>query len=197
MNEQIQLYLASRSPRRHQLLSQLGIRFTVLDVDIDESCKPGEDPLNYVKRLALEKARAGFDMPKRTLELPVMGADTTVVVDGVCLGKPIDRAEAVLMLKRLSARVHQVFTAVSCVSTQSEATIVSQTHVRFSTLSSSCIDAYLNTGEFQDKAGAYAIQGIAGQFIPSIEGSYTGVVGLPLYETSQLCAQFSIKTSGV
>ncbi|MGD2055465.1 MAG: Maf family protein [Gammaproteobacteria bacterium] len=187
------IYLASSSPRRRALLAQIGIGSRVLGVDIDETPRARESPQAYVRRLALAKARAGrCALAVQGGETcPVLGADTSVVVDGVMLGKPRDRVQAVEMLLRLSGRNHQVHTAVALAGMR-EAVRISTSRVTFRTLERAECEAYWNTGEPRDKAGGYAIQGRAAAFVSRLEGSYSGVVGLPLYETVQLLKEFSI-----
>ncbi len=177
-----QIALASRSPRRRELLAQIGVRHRVVDVDVDESPRPAEVAAEYVLRLALAKARAGTG---RVAGLPVLGADTAVVVDDAILGKPADREDAMAMLRRLSAREHRVLTAVALVGDR-EATRLSVSHVRFRAIAAGEAAAYWATGEPADKAGAYAIQGLGALFVESLSGSYSGVMGLPLYETAEL-----------
>ncbi len=182
-----QLILASASPRRRQLLSQLGVRFEVVIADIDETPHPAEAAEVYVVRMALEKARA-VACRLAAPSVPVLGSDTSVVVDGEILGKPKDRADGLAMLARLSGRSHHVYTAVALVwgEQPQEASRLSVSSVTFRTLSESDRVAYWATGEPTDKAGGYAIQGRAGAFISRLEGSFSGVMGLPLYETTEL-----------
>ncbi len=181
-----QLYLASASPRRRDLLKQLGLRFARLDVDIDESPAPDEPPQTCVARLARAKAEAGWHSVQRQQSIPVLGADTIVVVNAAILGKPADAADAQRMLRLLSGRAHQVMTSVVvCYNERVMArTVISDVH--FTTLSEDQINAYWRSGEGRDKAGAYAIQGIGGMFVERIAGSYSAIVGLPLFETAQL-----------
>lgn len=179
----MRLILASRSPRRAALLEQLGIEFEAMAADIDESVHAGEAPDAYVTRMARSKAatvagRAGH----RGI---VLGADTTVVADGVMLAKPKDRDDARRMLSRLSGGTHQVYSGVAVIGTAVHRAL-SVTAVTFGHLDAAEIEAYLDTEEPWDKAGAYAIQGRAARFVARIEGSYSGVVGLPLYETCRL-----------
>lgn len=182
------LILASSSPRRKALLEQLGIRCEVRPVDIDESVREGETPRGYVERLALEKARAA-----RTDDgAVVLGADTAVVVDDDILGKPRDFAHAREMLKRLADREHEVLTAVAVVVGAHEEVVTTTSRVVFGPLADETIEAYWATGEPADKAGAYAVQGIAGAFVRELHGSVTGVIGLPLYETVELLHRFGI-----
>ncbi|GAC11868.1 Maf family protein [Paraglaciecola chathamensis] len=186
------LILASQSPRRAELLSQIGVPFTALSADIDESILPNETPENYVQRLAQQKAQAGWrasaDTAKRRL---VLGADTVVVINEQVMGKPKDFDDAKAMLNLLSGQQHQVLTAVTVTSGQRFETILVKTDVTFCALSPSQIEAYWQTGEPKDKAGSYAIQGIGGKFVTHIKGSYSAVVGLPLYETNQLLSRMS------
>lgn len=186
------LYLASQSPRRRELLAQIGIEHTVLAVDVDESRLPDEDPDAYVERLARAKAAAGWQACRRDglPALPVLGADTVVVLDGAVLGKPASAEEGRAMLRRLSGECHEVLTGVSLCGERGQISCVSATQVWFRPLTDAEIDAYWATGEPADKAGAYGIQGRAARFIERIEGSYSGVVGLPLYETDALLRRY-------
>jgi len=186
-----QLILASASPRRQALLRQVGIAFRQQVAEIDETPLDNEVAEDYVVRLALEKARA---VRQHSVDdgLPVLGADTAVVVDGRPLGKPENLAHARQMLQLLSGREHRVMSAVALVRSR-EAVQLSVSRVWFRPLSENEIDAYWRTGEPQDKAGAYAIQGVGAIFIERLEGSYTGVMGLPLYETGQLLQEFGIQ----
>jgi septum formation protein len=173
------LILASASPRRRELLVQAGFAFTVQPADIPEDPVDGEDPLAYVVRLARQKAQAVYDaMGDR--EAVVLGADTTVTLDGHILGKPTDAADAARMLHMLSGRTHRVITGVAVVTADGVESAAEVTAVRFLTLSDASIEAYIATGEPMDKAGAYAIQGRAARWIPRVEGCYFNVVGLPL-----------------
>ena len=187
----VQLILASASPRRQVLLQQAGIVFRKQVAEIDETPLDNEAAEDYVVRLALEKARA-VRHHSVTGGLPVLGADTAVVVDGRLLGKPESLAHARQMLQLLSGREHRVMSAVALVRSR-EAVQLSVSRVWFRPLSENEIDAYWRTGEPQDKAGAYAIQGVGAIFIERLEGSYTGVMGLPLYETGQLLQEFGIQ----
>jgi septum formation protein len=180
------IYLASHSPRRRELLNQIHITYQPVTVHIDETPLPQETPVDYVKRLALAKARAGYLMTQTTQA--VLGADTAVVCHGQIFGKPIDQAEAKRMLRQLSGRGHQVLTAVALVTATQEMVTLNTSNVYFRHLSETEIDAYIATGEPMDKAGSYAIQGLASIFIERLEGSYSGVMGLPLYETVMLLA---------
>ena len=187
----VQLILASASPRRQALLKQVGIAFRQQVAEIDETPLENEAAEDYVVRLALEKARA-VRQHSVTDRLPVLGADTAVVIDGRLLGKPESPAHARQMLQLLSGREHRVMSAVALLRGR-EAVQISVSRVWFRPLSENEIDAYWRTGEPQDKAGAYAIQGVGAIFIERLEGSYTGVMGLPLYETGQLLQDFGIQ----
>jgi septum formation protein len=182
------IFLASRSPRRRELLAQIGVRFEVMAPDVDESIASGEAPRAYVERLARAKAEAGWRRVEREKlpRAPVLGADTTVAVDGRILGKPADRREAAQMLGSLSGRSHEVLTAVALKFGARLESAVSVSEVRFKSLSQAEIDRYVATGECEDKAGAYGIQGHAARFVAELRGSFSGVMGLPLYETAQL-----------
>jgi septum formation protein len=182
------IYLASASPRRKELLQQLGIAFEALPANIPEQPRPGEAAPTYVMRLAREKARDVADRVRtRGLPIyPVLGADTEVVLDGEVLGKPNDRAHGCAMLRRLSGRTHEVLTAVVLLDQDAEHQALSQTRVTFTELADADIEAYWASGEAADKAGGYAVQGRGAAFIARLEGSYSGVVGLPLYELAQL-----------
>lgn len=187
------IYLASRSPRRRELLLQLGIGHERLDIDVDETQLSSEAPAGYVRRLALEKARAGHRLLRRRSSpmRPVLSADTAVVIDGRILGKPRDRAHALSMLLGLSGREHQVVTGVALVG-EREQSALSTSSVRFRPIGEDEAAAYCATGEPSDKAGGYAIQGLAAQFVENLSGSYSGVMGLPLFETAALLRQEGI-----
>lgn len=182
-------FLASRSPRRRQLLLQLGVRFQCLDLAVDERLHPGEAAADLVPRLALEKARTGAALAPSPR--PVLGADTEVVLDGEVLGKPLDSATAAAMLRRLSGRDHLVYSAVA-LAHQECAVLTSITRVHFRALAREEVENYCRGGEPLDKAGGYGIQGFAAAFIERIEGSYSGVMGLPLFETATLLSRFGI-----
>lgn len=186
-----QLILASASPRRCELLAQIGVSFRVLSVNVDEVPRPGEPPRDYVQRLALQKARTACEASAD--HLPVLGADTTVALEGALLGKPRDQAEALAMLARLSGREHRVYSGAAMVTRERHAQRVSCTRVSFRTLSLDERRAYVASGEPLDKAGAYAIQGRAAVFVAALHGSYSGVVGLPLFETAELLKEFGIR----
>ncbi len=187
-----QIILASASPRRRELLQQIRIKAIVQAVDIDESQKPGEAVSDYVARLAMEKAQRGFDTISNEKKLPVLGSDTVVEIDGEVLGKPENRQHAKEMLMRLSGKKHEVHTSVAIVTFDENRVITSSSQVVFKTLAEQEIENYLVTGEADDKAGAYAIQGIAAQFVKNINGSFSGVMGLPLYETVELLKQCGV-----
>lgn len=187
-----ELLLASASPRRRELLAQIGVRCDSRAVGIDESPRPGEPPEDYVRRLALAKARAALAAVDRSGGRPVLGADTAVVLDGRLLGKPADRDDAMEMLAALSARCHRVLTAVAVVDGRREQVALSDSEVCFRRIEVAERRAYWETGEGRDKAGAYGIQGYAAVFVERISGSYSGVVGLPLCETQGLLREFGV-----
>ncbi|MCK4586530.1 MAG: septum formation inhibitor Maf [Gammaproteobacteria bacterium] len=196
-----QLYLASSSPRRRELLAQIGISVEVVSQDVSENSRANESPESYVKRLALEKAYSGLKGLGGKASRPVLGADTAVVVGGEVLGKPADKADALAMLQGLSGRSHRVLSAVAVVGRDDlgqdrEEVQVSESIVIFRSVTEKECVAYWDTGEPVDKAGAYAIQGLAAVFIERIEGSYSGVMGLPLFETGELLQQFGIEIVG-
>jgi len=184
------LILASESPRRRELLEQIGVAHVVSAADIDEAVREGEAPADYVVRMACAKARA---VHARSPGLPVLAADTTVVVDGLILAKPRDRADGLAMLGRLSGRSHQVLTAVALASASGISFRLSASEVRMRAVTPGECAAYWETGEPRDKAGGYAIQGRGALFIERLSGSYSGVMGLPLYETGQLLAAAGIR----
>jgi septum formation protein len=197
------IYLASRSPRRRELLAQIGVKFEPLlfrdgmrnDADFDETVLSGEQPDEYVRRVTRLKAEAAWQrvVTRRGLQRkPVLAADTTVALAGEILGKPVDRADAERILRTLSGTQHSVLTAVAIQFDSRVEMAVSETLVTFATLDAARITAYVLSGEPFDKAGAYAIQGRAGTFVERLEGSYTGVVGLPLYETATLLRLFGV-----
>ena len=186
------LYLASGSPRRRELLTQIGVPFLSQVVPIDENPLPDEPPVAYVERLARAKAQAGRAALSQPLDAVVLGADTAVVLDGRILGKPADAAEAQATLTALSGRSHQVLTAVALASPTRVAVRVVSSQVSFRPLRAEEIAAYWASGEPQDKAGSYAIQGLAAVFVSQLQGSYSAVVGLPLCETAELLEEFAI-----
>jgi septum formation protein len=179
------LRLASVSPRRRELLAQIGVPHVATGAHIDESVRPGETPRTYVQRMARAKAQSVWD---RDSSLPVLAADTTVVLDGVIFGKPADRDDALRMLGALSGRTHEVLTAVALATASGVALSLNESRVTFRELTAAECAAYWETGEPRDKAGAYAVQGFAAVFIESLTGSYSGVMGLPLFETARLLA---------
>lgn len=189
------IYLASRSPRRAELLQQIGIEFIVLPSDIDETPLLNELSEAYVLRLAAEKAQACYDdlLSQSAPIYPVLAADTTVSLDGKILGKPQDDDEAFQMLSSMSGRCHEVHTGIAVATHEGVQVAISTTQVEMAKLSDETILAYIATGEPRDKAGAYGIQGLAGALIKRIEGSYSGVMGLPIYETAQLLGQAGIR----
>lgn len=187
------LYLASKSPRRRELLGRLGLPFDVLDLDIPEHRLPGEAAEDYVRRVAREKAGAGLLTVVGNPAAVVLGADTEVVLDDEVFGKPRDGADAAAMLRRLSGRRHRVMSAVSLVSPAREVQALSVSEVSFAELSDAEIAAYVATGEPAGKAGGYAIQGGAELFITCLSGSYSGVMGLPLHETARLLREMGLQ----
>lgn len=208
------LYLASRSPRRRELLQQLGVAFDTLlfrsesrlDAEVDETPHPGEAPLIYVERVARAKAAFGIKLIelRRLRAQPVLSADTTIEADGEIIGKPADHADAAAILRRLSGKTHRVLTAVAVAAGPASGQFsgigggpvscrVNVSEVRFKPLTDEEIARYVASGDPMDKAGAYGIQGRAGRFIEHLSGSYTGVMGLPLYETGELLAGLGFK----
>lgn len=188
-----QIYLASQSPRRRELLQQIGVAFHAFVVDTDETIAATEAPADAVCRLASQKAMQGWQHPQRELDIPVLGSDTIVVCNNVVMGKPKNFADAKQMLLQLSGQTHQVLTAVACVQAERQSVRLSQSNVSFRALTEQEIEAYWHRGEPQDKAGSYAIQGYAGLWIREIQGSYSGIMGLPLFETGELLTEFAIK----
>jgi septum formation protein len=179
------IYLASASPRRRELLQQIGVSFRLVGTELDETPRLSEAPAAYVARLAAAKADAGW-LSRSAAIAPVLAADTAVVLDGAILGKPRDRDDAEHMLLQLSGRTHEVMTAVAVRSSAGNQVKVSHSLVTFRILDAAEVRAYWDTGEPRDKAGAYAIQGFAAIFIEDLRGSYSGVMGLPLFETAEL-----------
>jgi len=196
------IYLASKSPRRRELLRQVGIDFDILSlrsdparaVDVSEDAFAAEPAIDYVARVAREKGAFGWNLLhlRRMPVRPVLSADTTVTIDGEILGKPADRKEAAAMLERLSGRTHQVLTSVALHYTDMFEQVTQVSDVRFAKLSPETIRAYCATTEPYDKAGAYGIQGLAALFIEHIEGSHSGIMGLPVFETAQLLQKAGI-----
>lgn len=187
------LFLASTSPRRRELLQQIGLAFSVLKVDVDESLREGERPADYVVRLAREKAEAGLALVDGGV---VVAADTSVVIGEQVLGKPACEVEAFAMWQRLSGRMHQVLTGVAVGDARHIEAVMVSTQVHFRTISQAEMDAYWRSGEPRDKAGGYAIQGLGAIFVDAIEGSYSNVVGLPLSETAAVLSRFGIRVLG-
>lgn len=188
------LLLASASPRRTALLAQIGIPHRVGPVDIDESVRGDETPMQQVNRLATEKASTAFcslDAPAQATTV-VLASDTLIALDGTSLGKPVDARDSAAMLRALSDRAHDVLTAICVMDDERQRTQCIRTRVYFGPLTEEDIDAYWKTGEPADKAGSYAIQGIGGQFVKAIEGSASAVVGLPLFETRMLLKEFGV-----
>ena len=190
-----QIYLASRSPRRRQLLKQIGVNFEMRPVSIDETMEKGEAPADYVCRMAQAKAELGWiRLIQRGLPLrPLLAADTVVVFRGKIIGKPENLANGKKMLSALSGQTHKVLTAVVVVARNKIQKSLSTTTVRFRDISQSEITNYLNGTESHDRAGSYAMQGRAAVFIMKISGSYSGALGLPIFETAQLLEKFNIK----
>jgi len=184
------LILASASPRRLELLEQIGVRAETLPVDLDERVLPDELPREFVRRLACEKAQAGFARSQGNR--PALGSDTAVVLNGRIMGKPVDKADAAEMLQALSGQVHQVMTAVAVTDGQRTAVDVVVTDVHFNDITSAQAQAYWASGEPCDKAGGYGIQGLGAIFVRHISGSYSAVVGLPLSETATLLSDFNV-----
>jgi septum formation protein len=186
------LYLASQSPRRAELLTRLGLRFGRIDLDLPEIRQPAESAAEYVRRVAREKAGAGLLQVVANPAAVVLGADTEVVLGDEVFGKPKDAADAAAMLRRLSGRSHKVITAVSVVGAAREARAESVTEVTFAEMSDGDIADYVASGEAMGKAGAYGIQGRAERFVARLDGSHSGVMGLPLHETAALLKQFGV-----
>jgi septum formation protein len=188
-----QIYLASRSPRRGELLTQIGVRFASLAADIDEARRSDEPPQVYVRRVALEKGRAGRATLPASDDRPVLAADTAVVRADALLGKPRDREDAARMLRLLSGRTHRVLTAVALIAGAREWVEMSESRVTFRPIGEAEIQRYWRTGEPLDKAGGYGIQGHGALFVAALEGSYSGVMGLPLFETGRLLERAGIE----
>ncbi len=191
------LYLASQSPRRRELLSQIAVQFQVVSVNVPEVPGVGESPVDYVTRLALEKSQAGWRQLQQNMgadvELaPVLGADTLIELDGRVLEKPVNEADGVAMLAALSGREHRVLSAVALTDAGGSQSRLSVTKVQFRRIDPDEAHRYWQTGEPQDKAGGYAIQGLGAVFVEQLCGSYSGVVGLPLAETRQLLDEYAV-----
>lgn len=195
------IYLASQSPRRRELLKQIGVSFEVLPLrtmagraDVIEMPAKDESAVEFVQRMASEKVASGWHAVevRHLLKFPVLSADTLIDIDGAILGKPVDRQAAETMLNQLAGRMHWVHTAVAIQRETRIEKVLSSSKVEFGHLSKTEIRHYLDSGEFVDKAGAYAIQGRAAAFVKLIEGSYTGIMGLPLFETNALLKQFGV-----
>lgn len=181
----VPLHLASLSPRRLELLQQIGVHPNVVKIDVDETPLPNESPSEYVLRLAMAKAQAGWNSTSTTTPQPVLAADTAVVLGNEIMGKPHDREDALNMLQRLSGQTHQVLTGVAICNGEM-LTRLSTSQVSFRQITPTEAETYWQSGEPEDKAGSYGIQGAAALFISNLEGSYSGVMGLPLYETGEL-----------
>ena len=195
MNSATTIILASASPRRQELLRQVGIGFEVLAANLEETRRPDESPAEYVQRVAADKARrvAGLLAERGLPPHPVLGADTEVIVEDDVLGKPRDRDHAAQLLRRLSGRTHTVLSALCLVLPVGEYRALSASRVRFAALREVEIENYVASGEADDKAGGYAVQGRAAAFIERIEGSYSGIMGLPLFELTQLLKQAGVQ----
>lgn len=187
------IILASKSPRRKELLAQLGVEFICQSADIDETVLSNETPYNYVERLAIEKAKSIFVIQKNNSAM-VIGSDTAVIINNEILGKPVNKKDSARILNLLSNNSHEVLTSIALITHNVVKTKVVTTQVNFKTLTANEIEAYWYTKEPQDKAGSYGIQGIGGQFVRSINGSYSAVVGLPLYEMASLLNEAGIAT---
>lgn len=185
------IYLASNSPRRRELLTQIGVNFTALSVDVDESRLLNEKPIDYAKRVAIAKAQAGWQSLDGLEKRPVLGSDTSVVLADIILGKPKNDDDARAMLRQISGQTHQVMTAVAVITATQIKCEVNISQVTFATMTESDIEWYIATQEGTDKAGAYAVQGLAALFIDNIQGSYSAIMGLPLRETGLLLQQIT------
>jgi septum formation protein len=183
------VYLASGSPRRRELLQQIGVPFRLVGAAVDETARSAESASAYVLRLAAAKAEAGWRTSGSGPDAPVLAADTAVVIDGKILGKPVDRQDAEAMLRRLSGRTHEVLTGVALRTAAGVQSRISRSEVTFRPIAIAEARAYWDTGEPRDKAGGYAIQGRAAVFVADLRGSFSGVVGLPLFETAQLLGE--------
>ena len=190
------VYLASASPRRRELLSQIGVSWELLPAEIDETARPGEPAPDYVRRLALAKCRDARARMPAGRPAPILAADTAVVIHGELLGKPASEADCRRMLGLLSGAVHEVFSAVCVISRQGESVTLSRTEVVFRDIDAREIAAYWRSGEPADKAGGYGIQGLGAVFVREVRGSYSGVVGLPLFETAALLGEHGVALAG-
>ncbi len=186
------IYLASESPRRRELLQQIGVSFRLVGAAVDEAVLAGESPPTYVARLAAAKADAGWRNCRDAQPAPVLAADTAVILDGRILGKPADRRDAEDMLEQLSGRTHEVLTAIALCTATGRSSRISRSEVTFRAIAAGEVRAYWETGEPRDKAGAYAIQGRAAVFVADLRGSFSGVMGLPLFETAELLSDAGI-----
>lgn len=191
MAERKRVYLASRSPRRLELLRQIGVYPEVVTANVDEAVLPGETPEEYVRRLAIAKARTAYEALPAQRKGPVLGSDTAVVAGAAILGKPRDRADALDMLNGLAGRTHRVLTGVALADGRVHYRL-SDSRVSFRPIAEAEALAYWESGEPADKAGAYGIQGLGAVFVTTLEGSYSGVMGLPLFETTQLLAEAGV-----
>ena len=187
------IYLASQSPRRRELLETLGYRFRALAIDIPEHPAPGETPLDYVTRVAHEKAQAGLALVAGQADAVVLAADTEVVLDGAVFGKPTDAADAIAMLQRLSGRTHEVSSVLWLVTAERADSAHCLSQVGFAELERARIDEYVASGEPFGRAGAYAIQGRGGALVAHLAGSHSAVMGLPLHETDRLLRRFGLR----
>ena len=194
VGQEPQFVLASQSPRRRELLSQLGLQFCLSAISVPELQAKGESAHDYVLRVATDKAIAGWKLDGERLALPVLGSDTAVVIDGKALGKPQDLDDSIRMLSLLSGRTHEVFTSVVCVQADRVEQVLVVTEVSFDDIEPDAMRRYWHSGEPQDKAGSYAIQGLGAVFVRKISGSYSAVVGLPVFETTQLLSRFGVQT---
>lgn len=202
IDQTIELYLASESPRRQELLQQLKVQFEVIQAPIDESVLAAETPEAYVQRMAIEKAQAGFSKlvsetssGKVSEQTWVIGGDTAVVLGGKIFGKPLDKADALSMLQALSGQTHLVLSSLAIINNKQVFSVLNTTQVTFKVLSPIEVNDYWQTGEPLGKAGGYAIQGLGARFIKTIHGSYSGVMGLPLYELDQLLTESGYRTA--
>jgi septum formation protein len=180
------VYLASSSPRRRELLRQIGVAYRLLEADVDETARPGEEPESYVMRVARAKADAAWPRREAGSGAAVLAADTAVILQGAILGKPRDSADAVSMLLRLSGRTHQVLSALALRHERGVASRISRSAVTFRSIDAAEAQRYWETGEARDKAGGYGVQGFGAVFVAELRGSYSGVMGLPLFETALL-----------